>query len=573
MPPAVPPARAPRSSAGASGQSGPAQPPRSIPPSARRAGSAVGPGGTRGAGGPQGPGASGTARSAAAAGSGRAGDPPRPGGPGPHGPTVGTGASGARPRRPQPPAASRGAGREEAHSPASRPTAGSTRSGQAQPGRAAAGAAAGAASGRDEAGGNGFAGPRRPRVSSGQSRARAGSSAVPLDADAAPGTPASSGSQAPRGGAPASARRGTFPARPRAYEGTRVMPAGARASRPDPRPAVVPAGSSPDQPEAPASRDGGRRGRKVLRWVAITLVVLLVLVGARVAWLWHSVSSQLQRVEALSGAQDTPGETWLIVGSDARADGPIQDGTEGARADSVMLLHRADNGQASLTTLPRDTYAEIPDYGGEKINAAYSLGGPQLLVRTVESLSGLTVDHYVEVGMGGVSQMVDAVEGVEVCLDYDVDDPDSGLVWDTSQGTCQSVDGTKALAYARMRKADPTGDIGRGLRQRAVISAVVSKATSSSTITSLSQQDALVDAGTQVLTVDESSGVIDLAQMMLAFRAASGEQMTGAPPIEDLAYEPGGIGQSVLLEGTTAPEFFTRLREGELTPADFNQPT
>lgn len=550
MPPAVPPARAPRSSAGASSQSGPAQPPRSIPPSARRAGSA---------------------RSAAAAGSGRAGDPPRPGGP-----AVGTGASGtsgARPRRPQPPAASRGAGREEAHSPASRPTAGSTRSGQAQPGRAAAGAAAGAASGRDEAGGNGFAGPRRPRVSSGQSRARAGSSAVPLDADAAPGTPASSGSQAPRGGAPASARRGTFPARPRAYEGTRVMPAGARASRPDPRPAVVPAGSSPDQPEAPASRDGGRRGRKVLRWVAITLVVLLVLVGARVAWLWHSVSSQLQRVEALSGAQDTPGETWLIVGSDARADGPIQDGTEGARADSVMLLHRADNGQASLTTLPRDTYAEIPDYGGEKINAAYSLGGPQLLVRTVESLSGLTVDHYVEVGMGGVSQMVDAVGGVEVCLDYDVDDPDSGLVWDTSQGTCQSVDGTKALAYARMRKADPTGDIGRGLRQRAVISAVVSKAASPSTITSFSQQDALVDAGTQVLTVDESAGVIDLAQMVLAFRAASGAQMTGAPPIEDLAYEPGGIGQSVLLQDTTAPGFFTRLRDGELTPADFNQPT
>ncbi|MBO3725312.1 LCP family protein [Actinomyces bowdenii] len=350
------------------------------------------------------------------------------------------------------------------------------------------------------------------------------------------------------------------------------MPAGARAPRSGPRPDVVPPGSSPDRPEAPGPRDGRRRGRKALRWAAIILVVLLVLVGARVAWLWHSVSSQLQRVEALSGAQDTPGETWLIVGSDARADGPIQDGTEGARADSVMLLHRADNGQASLTTLPRDTYAEIPDYGGEKINAAYSLGGPQLLVRTVESLSGLTVDHYVEVGMGGVSQMVDAVGGVEVCLDYDVDDPDSGLVWDTSQGTCQTVDGTKALAYARMRKADPTGDIGRGLRQRAVISAVVSKAASTSTITSFSQQDALVDAGTQVLTVDESSGVMDLAQMVLAFRSASGEQMTGAPPIEDLAYEPGGIGQSVLLEGTTAPEFFTRLREGELTPADFNQP-
>lgn len=332
-------------------------------------------------------------------------------------------------------------------------------------------------------------------------------------------------------------------------------------------------GSAPGtEPEAQPRRKAGR-GRRILRWTAVVLVLLLVLVGARVAWLWHSVSSQLQRVEALSGAQDTPGETWLIVGSDSRADGAIQDGTEGARADSVMLLHRADNGQASLTTLPRDTYVEIPGYGGEKINAAYSLGGPTLLVQTVESLSGLTVDHYVEVGMGGVSQMVDAVGGVEVCLDYDVEDADSGLTWDTSQGTCQTVDGAKALAYARMRKADPTGDIGRGLRQRAVISAVVNKAASASTVTSFSQQDALVDAGTQVLTVDEQAGVTDLAQMVLAFRAASKAEMTGAPPIVDLAYEPGGIGQAVLLQDTTAPDFFTRLRDGELTTSDFNQPT
>lgn len=398
---------------------------------------------------------------------------------------------------------------------------------------------------------------------------------MPLDGDgetSAPGSPRRLPASRPQG--PAAPRRGTFPTGPGGYQGTQVMPAGARPGRSNQAagPAPVRPGASPQtEPEAQPRRKAGR-GKRILRWTAIVLVILLVLVGARVAWLWHSVSSQLQRVEALSGAQDTPGETWLIVGSDSRADGAIQDGTEGARADSVMLLHRADNGQASLTTLPRDTYVEIPGYGGEKINAAYSLGGPTLLVQTVESLSGLTVDHYVEVGMGGVSQMVDAVGGVEVCLDYDVEDPDSGLTWDTSQGTCQTVDGAKALAYARMRKADPTGDIGRGLRQRAVISAVVNKAASASTVTSFSQQDALVDAGTQVLTVDEQAGVTDLGQMVLAFRAASKAEMTGAPPIEDLAYEPGGIGQAVLLQDTTAPGFFTKLRDGELTTADFDQP-
>ncbi len=349
------------------------------------------------------------------------------------------------------------------------------------------------------------------------------------------------------------------------------MPAGPR-----PSPQVLPDPSEPQRPGRPPGQSptpaGPGRRRRALKWAGIAVVVLLVLAVGRVGWLWYSVSSQLQRVEALSGAEDTPGETWLIVGSDARADGPIQDGTEGARADSVMLLHRADNGQASLTTLPRDTYVEIPDYGGEKINSAYSMGGPQLLVRTVESLSGLTVDHYVEVGMGGVSQMVDAVGGVEVCMDYDVDDPDSGLVWDTSQGTCQTVDGTKALAYARMRKADPTGDIGRGLRQRAVISAVVSKAASPSTVINFPRQDALVDAGTNALRVEQEAGVLDLAQMVLAFRSASGEQMTGAPPIADPAYEPGDIGQAVLLQDTTAPDFFAKLRDGTLTTSDFNQP-
>lgn len=75
--------------------------------------------------------------------------------------------------------------------------------------------------------------------------------------------------------------------------------------------------------------------RRILRWTVIAIVVVLALIAARVAWLWNDVSSQLHRVDALSGAADTPGETWLIVGSDARG-GVIQDDTEGARADSVM---------------------------------------------------------------------------------------------------------------------------------------------------------------------------------------------------------------------------------------------
>ena len=309
----------------------------------------------------------------------------------------------------------------------------------------------------------------------------------------------------------------------------------------------------------------------MLGTVAALLVLLLVAVGARVAVLWNRVDHQLGRVDALSAAADTSdGETWLIAGSDSRSGTSMEgDGVEGARTDSIMVLNKAPNGQVSLVSLPRDTYVDIPGYGGDKINSAYTWGGAPLLVTTVEDLTGLSVDHYVEVGMNGVGAMVDAVGGVEVCLDYDVKDPDSGLVWDTSKGTCQTVDGTTALAYSRMRKSDPTGDIGRAGRQRAVISAVVSQAVS--TLTSFSRQDALVDAGTAALTVDQDAGTKDLGQMVLAFRAASGDGLTGAPPIESLDYEPGGIGAAVLLQDTTAPDFFAKVRAGTLTTSDFNQ--
>lgn len=365
---------------------------------------------------------------------------------------------------------------------------------------------------------------------------------------------------------------------------TRALPTRGAAAPGDPADALArgtfPVGPGPSPygdpaqlPTRPERAPVRPRKRRPLRWLAAALVLLLVLIGARVAWLWHDVDSKLQRVDALSGARDTSGETWLIVGSDSRANGGVpQDGTEGSRADSIMVLHKASNGQASLTSLPRDTYVEIPGYDDDKINSAYSYGQAPLLVQTAERLTGLTMDHYVEVGMGGVTRMVDAVGGIDVCLDYDVDDHDSSLVWDTSKGTCQEVDGDKALAYSRMRKSDPTGDIGRAQRQRTVVSAVVSKAMSAQTLINPFRQDKLVDSGTQALTVDEDASPLDLGQMALAFRSASHKGLTGAPPIDTLDYEPGGIGAAVLLQDTTAPDFFSKMRAGELTAKDFDQP-
>ena len=398
-----------------------------------------------------------------------------------------------------------------------------------------------------------------PRTSSAQARpsSRVGRSggAVPLSDDVAPARPAAVG----RGGAPT--RTGL---RPTAQPAT-VPPR--RNSRASSRP-VMPTRLPVDEP--PASPSRGKR--RWLKYTSAVLAVILITLCGYTWHLWNKASDQLRRVDALSSMADTPGETWLIVGSDSRSDGAIADTTTtGQRADSVMVLHKAENGQTSLTSLPRDTYVNIPGYGEDKINASYAYGGAKLLVKTVEGLTKMKVNHYVEVGMGGVKNVVDAVGGVEACLDYDVDDHDSGLIWNTAQGKCQQVNGEKALAFSRMRKSDPTGDIGRGLRQRAIISAAVKKAMSPSTLLNPSATSKLVDAGTGSLTVDKDSGVWDIGQMVLAFRSASNDGLTGAPPIEDPDYEPGDVGSTVLLVDTTAPIFFGKVRDGRLTASDFNQ--
>lgn len=298
------------------------------------------------------------------------------------------------------------------------------------------------------------------------------------------------------------------------------------------------------------------------------LVLLLVLLIGWPVGLLIWANGKIEHVPALSGAEGTPGRTFLLAGSDSRADGAATDSTEGERSDTIMLLHSPESGPAALVSLPRDTYVEIPGHGMNKLNTSYSLGGPELLVETVEGLTGLTVDHYVEIGMAGVRDVVDAVGGIELCLDYDVDDWRSKLEWEAG---CHPADGATALAFARMRYADPEGDIGRTERQRQIVSQVFSEATDLRTLINPATQVDLIGAGVGSIVADEDTGIIGLGRMALAFRSASGSDgLVGAPPIADLNYRPGNVGSTVLLDPDLAPDFFTRLRDGDLTEADFS---
>lgn len=298
------------------------------------------------------------------------------------------------------------------------------------------------------------------------------------------------------------------------------------------------------------------------RLFATAGVLVLVLLLAWPIGLLVWANGKIQHVDALSGAAGTPGQTYLLAGSDARGEGFSEDGTEGARTDTIMILHKPRSGPASLISLPRDTFAEIPGKGPAKLNAAYSWGGAPLLVQTVEGLTGLTVDHYVEIGFGGVAGIVDAVGGVELCLDYDVDDARSELVWTAG---CHVADGKTALAFSRMRYADAQGDIGRAERQRQVIGAVSKEAADTSLLVQPWSQVSLLDAGLASLVVDEKTGIVDLGRLVLAFREANGpEGVTGTPPISNPDYRPGGVGSTVQLDPDLSPAFWTDVRDGTL---------
>ena len=326
-------------------------------------------------------------------------------------------------------------------------------------------------------------------------------------------------------------------------------------------------GATPSR-TAPATAPRPRRKRR-RRLVLKTLSVLLVIVLAWGGFLVWDANTNIGRVSALSGASDTAGTTYLLAGSDSRADGAVQDGFEGSeRADSIMLVNIAANGQAVALSIPRDTYAEIPGVGWDKINASYAYGGPQLLVETVEKLTGLTIDHFVQIGMGAVPDMVDAVGGVELCYDHDSNDEYSGLNWTAG---CHTVDGPTALQFSRMRYQDPEGDIGRTKRQRQVISKVVSEAASPATLINPARTLRVERAGSKSFTVDEDSSIMTVASLVMALRSASSDELMGVPPIESLDYTTSAGASAVLLRDETAPDFFAKLRSGKLTTSDLNQ--
>jgi len=274
---------------------------------------------------------------------------------------------------------------------------------------------------------------------------------------------------------------------------------------------------------------------KVLRRSINSLKLVLVAYIAFFAWLAFDTSSALQKTKAMPYKRiaDTAGTNWLLVGSDSRRGLSYQDmkdlrtgmDNSSQRTDTIMIVHFGGKGRASLISLPRDSYIVVPrhmnngrviDEYNNKINSTYSIGGAPLLVATVERNTGLHIDHYMEVGFAGIRNLTDAVGGVDMCVPRNYVDKNSGL--DIKKG-CQTLDGKNALAYVRMRYADPRGDIGRIQRQQQYLSAVLQKVLTPGVLLNPIVMKNLSEATTDALVLGKDDGIYDLGRLGVAMRS------------------------------------------------------
>ena len=296
--------------------------------------------------------------------------------------------------------------------------------------------------------------------------------------------------------------------------------------------------------------------------IALTvLLVLIMALGLSVFSAWNWVDGQLNKKSWLTSKADTAGESWLILGSDER-DGTTGDTGEvtGFRTDTILVLTKPASGPSSLISIPRDSLVEI-DQQYMKINAVAQLYSGKQLVNEVEDITGQKINHVALIQFGGLVKVVDALGGVELCYDQDVDDPYSSLNWTAG---CHTADGNTALAFSRMRYADAQGDFGRAARQRQVINAIVKKAASRQTLMNFAKAKTVAQAALSSVTVDEKASTASLLRMALAFKSASGDKgISGSVYWTDPDYYVDGVGSSILLDEQKNLDLFSQLATGK----------
>ncbi|MBT1606955.1 MULTISPECIES: LCP family protein [Curtobacterium] len=321
--------------------------------------------------------------------------------------------------------------------------------------------------------------------------------------------------------------------------------------------------NEPEQTTEPAHRGAatprhGRQKRRagvVFPAVAGVLTMALLLCGGYAAYAYHQLSDGVTIVNAITGGKDKKddvdgtAQNILLVGDDHRPDNATPEqlaelSTEedggATNTDTMIVLHiNADGSQATMISFPRDSYVDIPDVGKGKLNSAFyygtlngggDTGGAKMLIKTIENLSGLQIDHYVRVSLLGFYQVVKELGPVEVCLNQAANDPFSGVNLPAGKS---SLDAKEALSFVRQRHGLPNGDLDRNIRQQYFLSQEARKVTSAGTLLNPVKMGNILQAVGGSIQTD--TNLIDLASQMANLRPANIQSATiptlGTPTI------------------------------------------
>lgn len=311
-------------------------------------------------------------------------------------------------------------------------------------------------------------------------------------------------------------------------------------------------------------RSSGRRRWRSRSPLPLTLVLALLVGLVGVAGVLRAADARTSAVIRVDGLEslladvdDGPSTNFLLVGSDSRVgispDDPdfgaigAEGDVGGQRADVIMILRRDRDGGVSITSIPRDLYVPIAGTGRSgRVNAAFS-EGPERLVSTVQAALRIPIHHYVEVDFVGFRDIIDAVGGVDLCVEYVVRDLGSGLYLEPG---CQTLDGTMALAFARSRyyeefrdgdwRIDGSADLGRIRRQQLFMRAAINGAIVEWRASPFSSSR-LIDAVTASVRMDPALDPIRAAESLR--RAAEEDLTTYVLPVR-----PVTIGGASVLE-------------------------
>ena len=282
-------------------------------------------------------------------------------------------------------------------------------------------------------------------------------------------------------------------------------------------------------PGSPPPRE--RRGLRVAVYGIIGLLVLVLLLAAGAFLVVQHLGGQVGRypavfapIDASARPADAAGDTFLLVGTDTRAPDATTGTDSGAatpdpvfgsgRSDVIMLGTIAEDGQsASIVSIPRDSWVDVPGRGKNKINAAYAFGGPPLLVQTVEQLTRVHVDHFAVIDFAGFAEMTDAVGGIDVNVGQ-ASQRDGVSV----PAGRQHLDGRQALVYVRERKSLPGGDFDRVKRQQNALRAFVRQAINSGTLSSPTSAYSFASTKAKHVGVDDTLTNTGLAELAFGLR-------------------------------------------------------